>query len=160
MNLEDVRRQQFRRAAPIAARGRSEDVDSSPEPRRAEENPGKRNEMEGQQYAKPPGHPIKPRPVQSLFGHVNGRYGNSVQHAPNDEGPARSMPQPAERHGDEDIAHLTEPARPIAAEWNVEVIAQPERQRDVPPPPEGDDGTCAIGLQEIIRQPDGLIGPN
>ena len=59
-----------------------------------------------------------------------------MQQAPDDEVPARAVPEAAEEeHGDQvDVAARRADA--VAAERDVEVVAEPGRQRDVPAPPE------------------------
>jgi len=61
---------------------------------------------------------------------------NSVQAAPNDKIPAGAVPEPAEQHRHQQILVTPAFAEPVAAERNVEIVAQEPRQRDVPAPPE------------------------
>ena len=61
---------------------------------------------------------------------------SAVQPAPDHEVPARAVPQPAEQHGDHQVAVACALAAAVAAERDVQVVAQPGRQRDVPAPPE------------------------
>src|SRR5271166_2738542 len=59
-----------------------------------------------------------------------------MNEAPDHERPLRSMPQPSKEHGNNEVA-IGLP-RPVAApaERDVEVVAQPRGERDVPALPE------------------------
>src|SRR6202011_1852123 len=61
---------------------------------------------------------------------------DAVQAAPHQEIPARAVPEPAEQHRHQQIDVTARLAEPVAAERNIEVVAQEARQRDVPAPPE------------------------
>ncbi len=78
----------------------------------------------------------------------------AVQTAPDHERPARAVPQAAEQHRDEEIAVAEQEAATVSAERDVEVIAQEQRERDVPAPPEFDDGGRSIWRVEIHGQQD------
>ena len=62
------------------------------------------------------------------------------------------MPKAAEQHGDHQVAISHPSAAAVAAEWNVQVIAQPGGERDVPAPPEIGDPPREIGTPEIDRE--------
>ena len=79
---------------------------------------------------------------------------HAVQRAPGDEGPARAVPQAAEQHGEHEVAVAHEPPGTVAAERDVEVVAQEGRQRHVPAPPEFDDVGGFVGRVEVDRQDD------
>ena len=78
----------------------------------------------------------------------------AVQRAPDDEGPGGAVPEPAEQHGDHQIDVAQHPAAAVAAERDVEIVAQELRQRHVPAPPEIDDAGGLVGRVEIERQED------
>ena len=78
----------------------------------------------------------------------------AVQHAPDDERPARAVPQPAEQHRDHQVDVAQRRAVAIAAERDIEIVAQEPRQRHVPAPPEIDDAGGLVGRIEIERQED------
>lgn len=82
---------------------------------------------------------------------VDAQHG-PVQRAPDNEGPARSVPGPADKHGQEEVAVLLEFAVAVAAQGNVEKIAQPCAQRNVPAPPEVHDARGFVGGVEVFRQ--------
>ena len=49
----------------------------------------------------------------------------AVQDAPEDEGPARPVPQPAQRHGDQQVAARSASRAAAAAQRDEQVVAQP-----------------------------------
>src|SRR3954470_267837 len=61
---------------------------------------------------------------------------SGVQQPPDDERPVCSMPQSAQPHHDVEVAERHQRSATVAAEWDVEIVAQPRRERDVPPAPE------------------------
>ena len=80
------------------------------------------------------------------------RQRRAVQPAPGDEGPVGAVPQPAQQHGDDDVRRLAQRAAAVAAERDVEVVAQEARQRHVPAPPEIADRHRAVRRVEVERQ--------
>src|SRR6185503_8836871 len=97
--------------------------------RAAEEDPADAHEDEREQRAQRiepgsraggPGRgpfPSAPRPLQPQQG--------AVVSTPDDEVPARTMPEAPEEHRDHQIAVGAEAAAAIAAEGQVQVVAQP-----------------------------------
>ena len=79
---------------------------------------------------------------------------DAVQRAPHDERPGRAVPEPAEHHGDHQVDIAQDAAVAVAAERDVEIVAQELRQRHVPAPPEIDDAGGLVGRIEIERQED------
>ena len=73
-----------------------------------------------------------------------------MQSAPDDERPTRTVPQAAEQHRCHQREVGTRLAMAIAAQRNVEVIAQPRRQGDVPAPPEIREADRRIGETEVV----------
>ena len=90
----------------------------------------------------------------------------AVVGAPDDERPRCPVPQAPEHHGDHDVEGDALLGPVIAAERDVQVVAQPERQRDVPPTPKILEVERRVGPPEVDGepeshqqgQPDGDIG--
>src|SRR5262249_5535713 len=59
-----------------------------------------------------------------------------VKPAPGDERPIGAVPESAGEHREHQIDARTRGTLPVSAEGNVEVVAQPGRQRNVPATPE------------------------
>ena len=72
--------------------------------------------------------------------------------SPGHEGEAGAVPEAAQRHRGEQSRDLDREAVSIAAERNVEVVAQEPRQGHVPTPPEVPQRGGAVGNVEILRQ--------
>ena len=62
------------------------------------------------------------------------------------------MPETAEEHDDDEIDRGARPADPVAAERNVEVVAQESGKRNVPAPPEIREADGRVGKAEIVLQ--------
>ncbi len=75
-----------------------------------------------------------------------------VEEPPDDEGPVGAMPESAHDENDERIADLHADAAAAAAQGDVEVVAEPGGQRDVPAPPELGDVAGEVGVGEIAHQ--------
>ena len=80
------------------------------------------------------------------------RQRRAVQESPEHEVPARAVPQPAQEHGDDQIDVRAPRPLPIAAQRDVEVVAEPLAERDVPAAPEVGDVRRQIGHAEVLRQ--------
>src|SRR5579871_2154189 len=63
----------------------------------------------------------------------------AMQRAPCHKRPGRAVPEATEQHRDHQIDVAPHTAVPVAAERDVEIVAQELRQRHVPAPPEIDD---------------------
>lgn len=61
---------------------------------------------------------------------------STVECAPDDEGPCSAVPQTSEEHHDDQVSVGSEPAALIASKWNIEIIVEPRRERDMPGAPE------------------------
>src|SRR5215469_12713786 len=72
--------------------------------------------------------------------------------APDHEIPARAVPQAAEQHRDHQVAVRLQLAMAIPAQRNVKIIAEPTRERNVPPAPEVGDAGSEIGTAEVYRE--------
>src|SRR6266849_6106105 len=68
--------------------------------------------------------------VPMLPGPMN-RQGDAVQPPPKHEIPTGAMPQPAQEHGHEQVDVGPPLAFPAAAQWNIKVVAEPARKRDM-----------------------------
>lgn len=64
------------------------------------------------------------------------RQKHPVISAPGDKVPGRSMPEPAQDHGEHEIEVRTDASFLISSERDIEVIPQPGRKTDVPAAPE------------------------
>src|SRR5207247_3270020 len=73
----------------------------------------------------------------------------AMQRAPEDERPARAMPQAAEEHGDHQVAVRPQLSAPVASQRDVEVIPQPARKRDVPARPELTEAAREVRAVEV-----------
>ena len=78
----------------------------------------------------------------------------AVVQAPRDEVQRRAVPEPAEAHRHEQVRVAAALALPVAAERDVEVVAQPGRERHVPPAPELRRARRAVRPVEVPRQLD------
>jgi len=61
---------------------------------------------------------------------------HAVVEAPDDEVPCGAVPQAAQTEGDEAVGHTADGAVAASAEGNVDVVANPGAERDVPALPE------------------------
>ena len=76
----------------------------------------------------------------------------AVQRPPQHEADRRAVPQPAENHGDEQVEIGAQAPLAVAAQRDVEIVAEPHRERDVPPPPEFGDRGRVVGGVEVLRE--------
>ena len=75
-----------------------------------------------------------------------------VKRAPGDEGPRGAVPETTYEHREEEVAIGAEARAVVSAEGDVEVVAQPAREREVPAPPEVGDGDGGVGAVEVLRE--------
>ena len=75
---------------------------------------------------------------------------DAVEGAPRDERPPGPVPQPAEQHRDQDVHRGAQLAVAAPAERDVEVVAQPSRQRHVPPTPEVPQRDRRVRAVEVL----------
>ena len=73
----------------------------------------------------------------------------AVHAAPEHEVEARTVPKPAEEHGDDEVHVLPNLSLAVAAKRNVDVVAYPGRERDVPAAPKVGDAGAAVGGVEV-----------
>ena len=74
-----------------------------------------------------------------------------MQQPPDHKVPTRPMPQPAQRHRDHQI-QIRHHRVPLPRQRKEQIVPQPIRQTDMPPPPEIVDIRRQIRLIEIHRQ--------
>ena len=70
--------------------------------------------------------------------------------APKQEVPARAVPEAANQHDRRKVDVCADAALAVAAEGNIQVIAEPGGERQVPPPPEFCDGLRAVRRIEVL----------
>ncbi|MNL53415.1 hypothetical protein D3C87_1766590 [compost metagenome] len=75
-----------------------------------------------------------------------------MQRAPDDEIPPGAMPQAAQHHGDHQVQVAPRGAAALAAQRDIQVVAQEARQGHVPAAPELRDIARFVGRVEIERQ--------
>ena len=88
-----------------------------------------------------------------------------MQRAPGDKGPPRSVPEPTEEEGDQDVAQLDDQAATASTEWEIDVFAQEPGEAHVPAAPKVGDVHRLIRRVEVggeldredSRQPDGHV---
>ena len=108
---------------------------------RAEEDPREADDLEGHE-AMPRAAAARPRPLDEprpLPPPALDDERGAVDPAPDDERPAGAVPEPADEHRQHQVAVREERPAAVAAERDVEVVAQPARERHVPAPPEVGD---------------------
>jgi len=62
------------------------------------------------------------------------------------------MPQAGDGKREQDVEHPPPLRNPVASQWNINVIAKPGRERDVPPTPEFPETLCQIRSPEVLHQ--------
>ena len=77
-----------------------------------------------------------------------------VVEAPEEEGPVGAMPQPTDQEDDKGVGDGAPTAGTAAAEGNVEVVAEPGGERDMPAAPELGDIAAEVGDIEVAPQAD------
>ena len=118
----------------------------------AEENPAEAHEVKGDNHGKhaaPSGTAVglgtmKQAAEELVYGKCY-----AVQAAPYDEVPRSAVPESAQQHGQNQVDVGTYLAFPVTAQRNVEVIAQPGGQGDVPAVPEIGHAVRLIGGIEV-----------
>lgn len=122
----------------------------------AEEDPGKRCQKKGpQNSSEPKAEGVLPDagPDAELSAkwlqEVSEDLIQPVKASPDDKGPGGSVPDAADEEGDHDVAVFADARASASAKRNVNVIAQPGAQRDMPAPPEAGNALCKIRCPEI-----------
>ena len=116
--------------------------------RRTKQNPGAIDEGEGQEPGdinrQPEGAPACPQSVHD--------QGDAVRRTPEHEGPGRAVPESAQEKGEEKVRQHSGEAFAVAAQRNVQIVAQPTGQGDVPATPEVLNVGGLVGRVEVLRQ--------
>ena len=115
---------------------------------RAEQNPADDDQVEGHEPAQPAGED----PAEPAVDRMLGRQPGPLEGPPGDEVPGGAVPEAAERHGQHQVDVGPHPALAVAAERDVEVVAQEARQRHVPAAPEVAEAGGAVGAVEVLRE--------
>ena len=118
-----------------------------------EEDPAKGHEMEGDEDGKEPAEAsamVGLVVVEQMFARpfMNGE-GHTVHAAPGNEIETGTMPQAAEKHRDDEIDVLAHPTLAVAAQRDVDIVANPRREGDMPATPEIGNTLRAIRGVEI-----------
>ena len=77
---------------------------------------------------------------------------DSIVQAPEDKVPRRAVPEAGQKKDDQNIGRRPRRADVGAAERDVNVVANPGGQRDVPAPPEIRRGFREVGVIEVLDQ--------
>ena len=77
---------------------------------------------------------------------------NTVQTAPDNEGPACTVPEAADEEYEEKVEIMSCLGATVTAERYVEIIAEPGGKTDVPSRPEFLDGSCSVGAVEVLHE--------
>jgi hypothetical protein len=86
--------------------------------------------------------------------HPVGNQEEPVEAAPDHERPGRAVPQAAEHHRDHQVRERARLRTAIATERDVQVVAKPCRQADVPVTPEFLRGPDEIRESEVLEELD------
>ncbi len=85
-----------------------------------------------------------------------------MKRAPRDKGPIRPMPKSGDEKDDKRVANLLYGATPTAAQRDIEIIAKPCRERNMPTPPKFGNVACEIRVRKVAheRNPEKASAPN
>ena len=78
----------------------------------------------------------------------------TVQSAPDDEAPFCSVPQAADKENDQYVKVFSDCSFSAAAEGDIQIIAEPGAERDVPSVPEFGNAHGHVGRVEVFHQAD------
>lgn len=125
----------------------------------AEEDPGKRCQKEGPQNSSEPEAEgvllqagLNAEPPAKGLQEVTENLIQPVKASPDDEGPGGSVPDAADEEGDHDVAVFADARAPASSKRNVNIIAEPRAQGNMPASPEAGDALCKIRRPEIDIQ--------
>ena len=124
-----------------------------------EDHPAGRGEQQQVEVPEHRRHPVEQVPEEEPLE----RDERAVVEPPEDEVPARAVPEPGQQPHGQQVEILV---LPVAAERDVDVIPEEAREGDVPPPPELGGGAGDIGVVKVLLiveaehppQPDGHVG--
>ena len=77
-----------------------------------------------------------------------------MEETPQHKSPVGTMPESADQEDDEGVEYYTRPRHAAASERNVDVVAKPGSERDVPSTPELGNIATEIGNIEVSSQLD------
>ena len=124
-----------------------------------EEHPGHRAQEKGKKHLNPHGDGVVigqahtfPQGGAWPYGDPADHLIEAVEQSPDEEGQPRAVPQSADGEDDEHIQIFPYRSLSAAPQGDVEVIAEPGGQGDMPPPPELRDGAGEIGRLEVLHQ--------
>ena len=118
----------------------------------AEEYPAEADEVEGDDYgehAAPAGTAVGLGTVKQTAEELVYGQCHSMKSAPYDEIPRSAVPESAQQHGEYQVEIGTQLAFPVAAQRDIEVVAQPGGQGDVPAVPEIGHAVRLVGRVEV-----------
>src|ERR1700677_2845997 len=76
----------------------------------------------------------------------------TVQKTPCHKSPVSPMPQAADGKRNQHIEVVSRQSHTVTAQWDVDIIAEPGGERDVPPVPEFSDRSAEVRLPEVNPQ--------
>ena len=85
---------------------------------------------------------------------IPGHLINSVEKAPEQEGKARSVPEPRHRKNNQNVEVFSPCAPPVSAKRNIKIIPEPGGQRNMPVPPEFRNRRRQIRRSKILHHPE------
>ncbi len=109
-----------------------------------EEDPGHEHLQQDNAVPQDAGNAFVPGPAQALNGQEEGMAG-----APQQKGGVGPVPEAGNQHDRPERADGAQAPAAAAAERNVEVVAKPLRERDVPAGPELAQGDGQVGMVEV-----------
>ena len=122
----------------------------------AEEQPGKNHEVEGDEHHEcPPPAAVHPLGAScDAHPHLVDDECDAMQCSPHHKVERCAVPQSTQEHGNKEVEILAEPALAVTAQRDVEVVAQPCAQGDVPPVPEVGNRHRLVGVVEVDVKPE------
>ena len=157
MTITSSERRRYVRKGDGAGRDLIEDIARGGQAGSAEEDPADQNEVEGRQTAQNT-RAARERQfriaVQRLPPAMR-REPDAVPGAPDQKGPAGAVPQAADHHGDHEIQIGEDlPAGAQAGQREIEIIAQPVGERNVPATPKVGNVLGGVRAIEVARERD------
>jgi hypothetical protein len=74
----------------------------------------------------------------------------AMQQSPHQERPICTVPEAADRKGHQDIANSALGVCAASPKWDIEVVAEPRRKRNMPPTPEFSDIAREVWISKIL----------
>ena len=75
-----------------------------------------------------------------------------MEGAPNDKGERGAVPEAADEEDDYNIQRPTREFHAVAAEGDIDIVAEPRGEGDVPAAPEISNGAGGVGAIEVERE--------